>query len=188
MKSHITNSSLNKGFTLVELMISVAVVGMVTFIAIPSYGRFIAANRLSAQANEMLSAITYSRSEAIRLNRNIMFCNTTDGATCNTTSGAWQQWLVLDPLSGVLRTSHILNSSLNVLSDTGMTNDTIVFTPMGLARNAANTRLPYNGIIRVCVVDSALDSNGRDVEISSGGRIMIERFLTNSGTCSKPEV
>lgn len=175
------------GFTLVELMVGVAVLAIVSIVAIPAFGSLISANRLNAQANEFLSAITYARSEAIRLNRNITFCNTTDGATCNADSGVWTQWLILDPVNGVLQTSLTLSNRIQVLSDAGIDNDTIVFTPMGLARNAINNRLPLNGIIRVCLADNSVDPNARDLLISSGGRTVINRFDSN-GTCLRPEV
>lgn len=176
-----------QGFTLIELMVSVAVLAIVLTVAVPAFGNLVLSNRLNAQANELLSAITYTRSEAIRLNRNIMFCNTTNGTSCNADSGSWSQWLVFDPINGVLRTSLTLNTRLKILSDNDMDNDTIVFTPMGLARNAINTRLPLNGIIRVCIESEAINPNARDVLISSGGRAVINRF-EGSGSCNRPEV
>lgn len=175
------------GFTLIELMVAVAVLAIVSVVAIPAFGNLISSNRLNAQANEFLSAITYARSEAIRLNRNITFCNTTDGATCNADTGVWTQWLVLDPGNGVLQTSLTLSNRVKVLSDAGMDNDTIVFTPMGLARNAINNRLPLTSIIRVCLEESSVNPNVRDLLVSSGGRAVINRSNSN-GTCSRPEV
>ncbi|MBU1312184.1 MAG: GspH/FimT family pseudopilin [Gammaproteobacteria bacterium] len=176
-----------RGFTLVELMVAMAVLAIVSVVAIPAFGNLISSNRLNAQANEFLSAITYARSEAIRLNRNIVFCNTTDGATCNADTGVWTQWLVLDPGNGVLQTSLTLSNKVKVLSDAGMDNDTIVFTSMGLARNAINNRLPLTSIIRVCLEESAVNPNVRDLLVSSGGRAVINRS-NNNGTCSRPEV
>lgn len=176
-----------RGFTLIELMVATAVLAIVSVVAIPAFGNLISSNRLNAQANEFLSAITYARSEAIRLNRNIVFCNTTDGATCNADTGVWTQWLVLDPGNGVLQTSLTLSAKVKVLSDAGMDNDTIVFTPMGLARNAINNRLPLTSIIRVCLEESAVNPNVRDLLVSSGGRAVINRS-NNNGICSRPEV
>lgn len=168
-------------------MVTVAVLAIVAVVAIPAFGNLISSNRLSAQTNEFLSAVTYARSEAIRLNRNVMFCNTTDGATCNVTNGSWSQWLVLDPINGVLQTSLTLGANIKVLSDAGMDNDAIVFTPLGLARNATNTRLPLNSIIRVCLESRSVTPNSRDLLISSGGRAVINRFDSN-GRCIRPEV
>lgn len=179
--------TVGRGFTLIELMIGLAILAIVMLIGIPAMSGFINANRLTAQSNELLSAIQLARSEAIRLNRNIMFCNTSDSATCNVSSGRWSAWLVLDPLNNtVLQTSSMLDDDITVLSDSGISQDRVIFTPMGLARNSANIRLALNGIIRVCSVNAA-DPNYRDVRFTSGGRTEVDRPDSGSGACIRPD-
>jgi type IV fimbrial biogenesis protein FimT len=78
----ISTARLNKsqhaadGFTLVELMVTVAVFAILASIAIPSFQTTIQRNRLSTTANELLAAVQASRSEALRLNQTVRFCTT----------------------------------------------------------------------------------------------------------------
>lgn len=77
----------SQGFTLVELMVAVALLAILLGLAVPSFQTTIARNRLSTQANELLSALQASRSEALRRNRTVRFC---------TTATNWQMTLQAD--------------------------------------------------------------------------------------------
>ncbi len=58
-------SQIQKGFTLIELMISVAIIGIITSIAYPSYQGFIVStNRSAAQADLMSLAAAMERHKA----------------------------------------------------------------------------------------------------------------------------
>lgn len=85
-----------RGFTLVELMVTVAVAAILIAIAVPSFSRMIASNRLSTAADEIVGAINTARQEAIKRNADVQFCsdlaanNTSDtlGSACGSQSGA----------------------------------------------------------------------------------------------------
>jgi len=55
-----------KGFTMVETMVVVAIIGILTMMAIPSYNGFIAHQRLSGAAREIFSDIKAARALAIQ--------------------------------------------------------------------------------------------------------------------------
>lgn len=57
-----------RGFTLIELMITVAILGAVLGIALPSYREFVAASRVRAATFDLMSMLTLARSEAIKRN------------------------------------------------------------------------------------------------------------------------
>jgi type IV fimbrial biogenesis protein FimT len=59
------------GFTLLELMITVAIAAILLGIAIPSFIGSIRSNRLTASANDLVTALNVARSEAVKRGRNV---------------------------------------------------------------------------------------------------------------------
>ena len=62
------------GFTLIELMIVILLGAILMGMAIPSFRSLMAGNRLTTQANDLVGAINYARSEAISHNTTVTFC------------------------------------------------------------------------------------------------------------------
>src|SRR4030067_1501695 len=56
----------NKGFTLIELIITLTIAGILMAVAAPSMVGFVSSNRLASQVNELIADITLARSEAIK--------------------------------------------------------------------------------------------------------------------------
>lgn len=91
----------NRGFTLIELMVTLAIMVVMLSWAVPSFRTIIQNNRITTQANEFLSAISIARSEAIKRGVSVSLCSSTDQATC---SGAatWENgWIVFSDGTGV---------------------------------------------------------------------------------------
>jgi type IV fimbrial biogenesis protein FimT len=84
----------SSGFTLVELLVTIAVVGIVTVVAVPSVQNLINANRLAASAEDLSAALQLARSEANRRNTVVTICATSNGTTCANTR-AWNRWIIL---------------------------------------------------------------------------------------------
>ena len=60
-----------RGFTLVELMVTMSVLAIVLGLAVPSFGRLIASNRIATQTNEFVASMNLARSEAVRRGQSV---------------------------------------------------------------------------------------------------------------------
>jgi type IV fimbrial biogenesis protein FimT len=70
------------GFSLLELLIVTAVLGVLAGIAIPAYVRLSRSASLSAAANQMLWALHLARSTSILRGEAVAVCLSADGARC----------------------------------------------------------------------------------------------------------
>lgn len=82
----------NRGFTLIELMVTVAVLAILLTIALPSFKGVIQSNRVATSTNELIATLSLARSEAIRNSRGSGVCASSAGAACD---GTWEQGLMV---------------------------------------------------------------------------------------------
>ena len=81
------------GFTLVELVVTIAVMAVVMAIAFPSFQNTLRSHRVSTSTNDVISLISLARSEGVRSTHGGGVCASGDGATCGTDwSAGWLAW------------------------------------------------------------------------------------------------
>lgn len=83
-----------KGFTLIELIITLSVIVILTTVAIPSFQWMIRTNRLAAASNHMVAMLALTRSEAIKRGTRVTLCKSATGTQCTTDGGYEQRWIV----------------------------------------------------------------------------------------------
>lgn len=82
----------NKGFTLIELMVVIAIVAILLALAFTSFEGSMRKNRVSTATNELMASFSLARSEAIRSARGGGVCASADGVACG---GTWDNgWIV----------------------------------------------------------------------------------------------
>lgn len=196
------------GFTLLELMITIAILSVIAAFAVPSFQSLIMLNRLASEANELVAALGQARTEAIRMNRRAILCRASlasgqvdAGSGCVSGGGQWGGWMVFVDADGsgtynpnaasnpdeVLIRTHAFHGTLlqtvsgNALSGAG---NRIVFRPDGLARAPGQTSL-QTATLRLCQVSASMQQNARDVRLGGGSRVSVSR--ATSAACAAPE-
>ena len=157
--SHTPALHLQLGLTLIELMVTLAVVAVTLSIGVPSFQGMASSNRMSSAANSLIGALNVARSEAIKRGARVNVAATS--TTTNWTSG-WKVQLNSDSTAiGTIKAFDPLTG----MQITG-TSAQYQFLPTGfLALSAAET-------ITVC--DSSLTGEtGRKITISISGRFSV---------------
>lgn len=80
-----------QGFTLIELMVVVAIAGIVVAIGIPNFSTTISNSRLTTNINDFVAALNFARSEAVKRNQNVVV-----GKTGNNWEDGWQVFVDVD--------------------------------------------------------------------------------------------
>lgn len=87
----------NQGFTLIEMMITIAIAALLLTVAVPDFKDFIANNRLSTQMNTFVTALHIARAEAIKRSLAVTVCKSQDGKSCSDSKGEKgfeQGWII----------------------------------------------------------------------------------------------
>lgn len=178
----------HSAFTLIELMVTIAVAGVLLAIAVPSFSEVVSNNRLSARANEMVSAIAFARSEAMKRGRPVSLCRSTNsgsgaetGWSCATGSGGWETgWVVFEDTNSNgladageprLRGRGGFGTAAYTMRGDGDMGDRITFTDQGMSPG-------FDGALTVCDTHRRV---ARQIVVAVTGRSQIP---STAGTCS----
>jgi type IV fimbrial biogenesis protein FimT len=164
--------TMQRGFTLIELMIAVAITGILAMVAVPAFNDAMLRSRLSSIANTFVSSAQLARSEAIKRNTRVNLCASSDGSTC---TGAWVNGWIVVAADGTLLSSQAAVPGGYVLSElNGVT--TISFSPTGVGVTPNN----FDGLT-ICRSLPTPGNMERVVHINMIGRTYVEK--TTAGSC-----
>lgn len=156
------------GFSLIELMVTISVAVILMAIAIPSFIDITVSNKLSSTSNDLISALTSARIEAIKRNTNISVCadNTNICSVQNVATGA----TLRNGITGIAVPIQIQNVTV------------LIFSGQGLAHSSGNT-MPYSGLVADIYTTHISTNNHRCVYMSAGGSVLQTCTITSLGAC-----
>lgn len=86
--------------TLIELMTGISILGILVAIAVPSFRQLTSDSRTVAATNDLVTALTVARSEALRRSSNAVLCTSSDQATCSGSTDWAGGWIVFGDRNG----------------------------------------------------------------------------------------
>jgi type IV fimbrial biogenesis protein FimT len=125
------------GFTLIELMIVIAIIGIVLAIAVPAFAEIVKKSRISSLSQDLYGAIAYTRSEAIKRGGGVTLCKSADNATCGTTGVTWSNgWIVRTTSGTLLRAFGAIPSGYSIAASTSIA-DSLGYDAFGMTASSA---------------------------------------------------
>jgi type IV fimbrial biogenesis protein FimT len=171
------------GFTLIELMVTVAMIAIVLMIGVPSFRQVMMNNRMATQANDFLGSMNLARSEAVKRGQRVALCKSADPTaatpTCSTTGGWDQGWLIfvdtdddatLDVGEVLLRVHESIAPS--TLSGNTNVDDYLSYAADGVTHLKSGGTWQA-GTLMLCPGTSGMTGRGRKIMINMAGRARI---------------
>lgn len=173
-----------QGFTIIELMITVALVAIIAGLGIPSFRDVIAKNRIISSINEFHQGVRLARAEAVKRSDDVVFCASSNQTSC---TGGWGSgWLIYQDADGdsVVDSNEIIRVGEPVYSGYTLsysgTGTSLTFTGRGLLSTSGGTfklcgsdkdAKRARGIILLTTgaTRRSLDTDGSGIQEDDGG-------------------
>ena len=176
--SHLRCHGESAGFTLIEVMVVIAIAGILAALAIPNFSDMIAEQKVRSAASDIVGDLAFARMEAIKQQRRVVVEKT--GATWK---DGWRIFVDNDGSNAQNGTEVILktvvdfggSSTLKMCSTNAAYNDRIVFRGDGTIGNAST-----GGEAGLRISDGA--SRSRDIRLSAVGRASVDVFGKGAGS------
>ena len=163
----------SRGFTLIELMITITVAAILLGVGIPTFREFTRNNAVTAAHNDLVTSFGYARSEALRRSRPVSVCASADGATCGDAADWTTGWIAFTDrstagtLDGTDELLQVWQRSNDFLEYNSGGNSFVQYDSTGMALSAVSIELKYSG---------CTGEKGRRTNVLATGAVVAERF------------
>lgn len=163
------------GFSLLELMITLAVAAVVLSVGVPSFRAVVMDNRLVSQANQFVTSVNMARSAAVRFQRNATVCTSAnfDAAlpTCAPSTDWSNGWIVW-----VDKDRDLATDADEIISVHGPLNVRSTFTSLALGSFTYDARgFGIAGGDDLILCDDRTGETGRLIRVNNVGRTNVSR-------------
>lgn len=152
---------IQEGFTIIEVMTVMAIAGVLLVIAAPAFRDMLERRRLEGRANELVTDLSYAKSEAVQRNRSVRLRTDPVGQTCYVVA------LMPDPIAG--------NCDCTAMPRcTGGPTELKTVTLTDGVRVTSNREItfePVRGTANAETISVALGSRSYAVSVAANGRI-----------------
>jgi len=185
-----TTSGYGRGFTLIELVVTLAIGAVLLTMAVPNFTLTIKNNRVTAQTNDFVTSLNLARSEAIKRGARVTVCKSADGSTCDTSTTGWEQgWIVFvdsnadqvhDGGETLLLTAGALNTGTTLTGDSASNVKNYISY-----RSSGKTTFPVNGgEAELILCDDRNDKSvAKGITVSPTGRVSTILGSNSSLSC-----
>ena len=168
----------NSGFTLLELIVTVAVVSITMAFAIPSMTSFTQNDRLTTNINTLVGHLGLARSEAIKRSQKVSICISSDSATCTGTN--WEEgWIVyIDADADDSFTENVVTGEVILRAQQAL-DGANTMTPTGIGTQVTYDNRGFvtgGGSFLLC--DNRTGDFGKTLTITNTGRVRSEAKST----------
>jgi len=169
-----------RGFSLIELVFTLLLFGILVSVAFPSYQAWIAKERLGLLTYQVTSALNYARSEAIKHHCPVMLCASRHYLACD---GSWSDgWLVLLGAYAETKTVDLLLKQYPALNE----HEYLIWHGAGgrdyVQLNKDGSAYGHNGRFVVCIKRSSMRL-ASVVYLSATGRVRADKNLDFYRVC-----
>jgi type IV fimbrial biogenesis protein FimT len=153
----------NKGFTLIEFAVAMAIIGILLSIAAPSIVNFMANADVRSNASSVVGDFGTARAEALRTRRSVTICARTSAGVCGSSWG--QGWIVFQDTNN----NQLVDSGERVIrQQEGLEGAATLTGPATFTFRSSGT-VAVAGTLQLRHPKA---SNGRDIQVIQGGRVM----------------
>lgn len=176
-----------RGFTIIELMITITIIGVLMSVAVPAMQAFIVNNRLTSVTRELVSTLQTARTEATKRQNNVVVCisaNPGAGSAASCTTGAPSGWIMFQDTNSdwehasseeLIKTYSYDNTKLTLRAD-GSKRVSYRSTGFADPGTGGSATTPTTSVV-ICDDRGNVDSNGGTSEVNSVARgLIISRF------------
>ena len=141
-----------RGFSLIELLVTIAIAAIIAGVAAPSFSKMMNANRIQTAASALQGDMMFARTEAVKRGLWVSICPSTDQATCTTTNSWANGWIVFNDINGsgtiqtgdnVLRVRQKLPGGSTIVASPAPTQNAIIFNREGFTTNLGTSQVAF---------------------------------------------
>lgn len=171
-------------FTLIEMLVTIAIVAILAAVALPSYQSIISSGEQKAAVTALIGSLHFARSEAVKRSQAVVLCTSSDNENC-TDDTLWSDgWIIFVDADN---DSDFSSGDEIIKIEQAQGRNVAISTPSNLEktfRYRSNGQGSTSGLFTVC--DSRGSAVAKAISINATGRPQVTETDTSGGSLTCP--